>query len=579
MSVFLICNVNSLGFIKQYLFLCIMKFERQIKYAFDKISNETLNGDIVFKNPIETNITRKKYSEGGFDLICKQCEQSLGVSKSSYERGYFKHFPNQDYCIYKDENFTPKELDKINIIFGLKESDRHKVLKNLIGERLRGVEGIDLNSIAIDNKFIKKDDQKRRPDVYCRYLDKELVFEIQLSDLPLKYILSRYNFYKRNGIYLIWIMDNFDIHDQSVLKTDIKYLTEFQNFFKLDEDTEQFKLICDFKVSYEIKYHRTNDKWMQKSLLLSEVKFSEQYYQIYYYNFEKHKTELELEINSKKQKEIEEEMKRELQQRIDYANGKVKRIIQDISDTKKNGRSFNVLFDALHKLDSLEIEILNKTLDIKNKKKEGKSALNYWICNAKENDFEFLHFLISSKKIYLEVNERDNDGKTVIQEILECKNIRYKSFLMIDIYERGYEVCESDEEYIKNFITDKDDLKSLLIVNRLIKRLESKELIRLVYHNPKLFNILESLKENKIIGFKYDQNNWIAFANNAIQHHGEHWEYIELAFKKFGLWDKLLELDKGKGSFKKKFDKFESDPPRQDYECDEIIKELYPELM
>src|ERR1035438_8782610 len=195
---------RSFGYhIKQYLFLCIMKFERQIKYAFDRVSNKTLDGDIVFKNAIETNIIRKKYNEGEFDLICKQCEQSLGVSKSSYERGYFKHFPNQDYCIYKDENFTPKELDKINIIFGLKESERHKVLKNLIGERLRSVEGVNVDSIAIDNRFITKDDQKRRPDVYFKYKDKELVFEIQLSDLPLKYILSRYNFYKQNGIYLI----------------------------------------------------------------------------------------------------------------------------------------------------------------------------------------------------------------------------------------------------------------------------------------------------------------------------------------------------------------------------------------
>jgi hypothetical protein len=32
-------------------------------------------------------------------------------------------------------------------------------------------------------------DGKRNPDVYCKFQDKELVFEIQLSDLSLAYIL------------------------------------------------------------------------------------------------------------------------------------------------------------------------------------------------------------------------------------------------------------------------------------------------------------------------------------------------------------------------------------------------------
>ena len=74
----------------------------------------------------------------------------------------------------------------------------------------------NIYTVIIDNKFIIKENGKRKPDVYCKFQDKELVFEIQLSDLSLNYILNRYEFYRRNGIYLIWILDKFDIHNQEL---------------------------------------------------------------------------------------------------------------------------------------------------------------------------------------------------------------------------------------------------------------------------------------------------------------------------------------------------------------------------
>jgi len=54
-------------------------------------------------------------------------------------------------------------------------------------------------------------------------------------------------------MFLIWILDDFDIHNQGTLERDIKYLTEYENFFKLDVDLQEYfgqmvKSCCHFLV-------------------------------------------------------------------------------------------------------------------------------------------------------------------------------------------------------------------------------------------------------------------------------------------------------------------------------------------
>ncbi|NJK93674.1 MAG: hypothetical protein HC905_00985 [Bacteroidales bacterium] len=250
---------------------------------------------------------RKKFHKNEIELFCCECEQKLNVSTSKYDRLHFKHAPHAKPCLLKDSNLSPEESEKLYSIYKSKESPRHKELKNKIAKALSRIEGVA--SIAIDDKFIFDGDQKRKPDVYCKFLDKELVFEIQLSDLSLRYILNRYDFYKRNRMYLIWILDNLDIHSQSQTARDIKYLTEFENFFKFDEDYEDFSLICTYKVPFLNYNNRMQTKWIEKSICLDQVKFSTEFYQIYYYDFGGNKK-----LKEEEQKKIEEQ--REEEERI-----------------------------------------------------------------------------------------------------------------------------------------------------------------------------------------------------------------------------------------------------------------------
>ena len=122
-------------------------------------------------------------------------------------------------------------------------------------------------------------------DVYCKYLDKELVFEIQLSDLSLRYIYDRHDFYKRKRIFLIWILDDFDVHGQRQMERDIKYLRDYQNFFKLDEESEPFRLLCTYKYPFLTDDNKLLSKWIEKSVNLQQLKFSVESCQVYYFDY------------------------------------------------------------------------------------------------------------------------------------------------------------------------------------------------------------------------------------------------------------------------------------------------------
>jgi len=302
-------------------------FDRSIKIAFDKTTGEILDADEVFDIAKDAFQIRKKYHEKNIELSCCECEQDLMVSGSKYDRLHFKHKPGHSYCILADGKLTPHDHEKFTAILKAKESDRHKELKNKIGKLLKSISGVDVNSIQIDNKFIVKDNEKRRPDVYCKFQEKELVFEIQLSDLSLGYILSRYDFYKKHGMYLIWILDNFDIHNQGTLERDIKYLTKYENFFKLDENVETLKLLCDYKFPYLTDNNKFLTKWLKKSVELNELKFDSEVFQVFYYNFGDNKTKTET-LQKQKEEELKEvERKKREQEKLENAERTIKNLV------------------------------------------------------------------------------------------------------------------------------------------------------------------------------------------------------------------------------------------------------------
>lgn len=553
------------------------RYDRSIKIAFDKTSGEILDADEIFDITKDAFQIRKKYHEKNLMLSCCECEQDLMVSGSKYDRLHFKHKPGHDYCILADGKLTPQEHERYTEILKSKESDRHKELKNKIGELLRSVPNIDIDTISIDNKFIVKENGKRKPDVYCKFHDKEIVFEIQLSDLSLGYILSRYEFYKSHGMYLIWILDNFDIHNQGTLERDIKYLTRYENFFKLDEDSETFKLECEYKFPFLTDDNRLLTKWLKKSISLNELKFDSEVFQAFFYDFGDNKTKAET-LQKQKAEEIKEGERKKVEQiRLENAERKANDLIAKIADfRKKEVLIFDAISNDISEMSDFEIKTLNRKLSLKGKITNGKPPLIKWIDEAKKYDASFLEFILTTKEIELDINTIDNIGRTPLQAIFQNDAI-YKTLPILALFQAGYKLTENDSLTLTDLmeqqrITD-TDFHILKIYNNLTHR----DLVPVAYRFSKLLFIIESARQDKLITFNFTGNKWVSFANNAIQYYSEYWEYIELAFKRFGLWDKLIQLDT-KATFQKKVEQFYSDMPEQKYDFDEVFKDLYPEF-
>ncbi|QNS41622.1 hypothetical protein H0S70_01100 [Chryseobacterium manosquense] len=549
------------------------RYDRSIKIAFDKTSGEILDADEVFDIAKDAFEIRKKYHEKNLILSCCECEQDLMVSDSKYDRLHFKHKPGHSYCILADGKLSPHDHEKITAILKAKESDRHKELKNKIGELLKNVSGVDVSTIQIDNKFIIKGNEKRKPDVYCKFHDKELVFEIQLSDLSLGYILSRYDFYKKHGMYLIWILDNFDIHNQGTLERDIKYLTKYENFFKLDEKSETLKLECEYKFPFLTDDNKLLTKWLKKSVALNELKFDSEVHQAFYYNFGDNKTKTET-FQKQKEAEIKEaERKKREQQRLENAQNTEKYIVAEIADFRKRKiQNFDSISNQLEELDDFEFDVLNKTLNLKGK---SKSPLIKWIDEATQDDVVFLSFVLKTNKIDLDINTNDN-GRTPLQALFENENI-YKTTPALSLFQAGYTLTESDNLKLNELKEKLKISEADFYIYKFCNNLTDRNLVSDVLQFSKLLFIIESARSKELITFNFQGNKWVSFANNAIQYYSEYWEYIELAFKKFGLWDELIKLDI-KGTFQKKVEQFYSKMPRQKYDFEEVFNDLYPEM-
>ena len=550
------------------------RYDRSIKIAYDKATGEILDAEEIFHITKDAFQIRKKYHEKTLMLSCCECEQDLIISGSKYDRLHFKHKPGHEYCILADGKLTPHEHKAYTENLRTKECDRHKELKNKIGELLRTVPDIDKDSISIDNKFIVKEYGKRKPDVYCKFKNEELVFEIQLSDLSLGYILSRCDFYKENGIYLIWILDDFDIYNQGTLERDIKYLSKYENFFRLDENSNTFKLECEYKFVLSTNDNEILTKWVEKSVSLYDLKFDSKVFQVFFYDFGENKTMAE-----KLQKERIKECERRIVQEIKQENAerKVNDLISRIAEFRRDRvLVYDTISNDIHGMTDFEIKTLNRILSLEGKIINGKTPLIKWIDNAKKHDVCFLEFILKTKEIKLDINKNDNLGRSPLQAIFQNNTIHSK-YLILALFQAGYRLTKNDNLALLEFLKQQLISDEEFYIIKTCDNLTNRELVPIIYHFSKLIFIIESAHQEKLITFNFTGNKRISFANNAIQYYNEYWEYIELAFKKFGLWDKLIQLDT-KFTFRKKVEQFYMAMPKQKYDFDEVFKDLYPEL-
>lgn len=536
-----------------------------IQTAYDKISGKLFQADEIFTSAIESNKFRTRYNQGEFELECPSCFQQLGVSKSKNEKGFFHHFANSEECELKSSNLTKKESKNYSKIFHLKESPRHVQLKNRIGKTIAKIEGV--KDIRIDDFYVIKDEKRKKPDVYCEYNGKKLVFEIQLSVLPLRYIIDRYDFYSKNRMYLIWILDNCDITTQSTMEKDLKYSCTHQNYFTLDESETDFRLICQFKKTYFDDYH-VRSKWTKRSIKLSELSFDEERLEIFYYNYQhqKKRAEKKLAAFQKEQKILERN--REIEESKEFVNY----FISDLKKAWKNkDKDFKQFDRSLFEFDEDDIKHLNLGLN------HDKKLLYNLFEKAYPDHFHFIKYVLEISELNIFIGESISNQSYI--EALYNSKVSNKSQITLSLVKRGYKLTQNDFNLIKSNLEEYDNgskERELLILTICDKFIGNRDIHDLFKYSS-IICCFESLKENRIIGFNYISNSWVQFANNAITSYGKHWDLIFKAMKYYNRLDYIYSLDK-KQSFKKKIVNFYSSKLERDYTLNRILRTIYPEV-
>lgn len=165
---------------------------------------------------------------------------------------HFAHLYDSDACPIKtNQQYTQEEIRNIQYN-NVKESERHKYVKELI-----------FSSLSSDPKFsdIKKESpvkdkeerkKPRRPDVLANINEQQFVFEIQLWTTWLKVLIARDQHYQRNQIFIGWIFDHFDSNELNTLGYDVS--VPYTYFCILIRSLHVNKHTLSFHLSHNMTY-------------------------------------------------------------------------------------------------------------------------------------------------------------------------------------------------------------------------------------------------------------------------------------------------------------------------------------
>lgn len=256
-------------------------------------------------------------------LVCGYCRGPLclkgGSDQSNKQRLHFFHLPGpeSESCPLHRGEKIPKDVMRAIIYDGVKESPCHKEMKETIGGILsRDV--VRCRDVYVDELFKGRLSQERyKPDVQGYYLDKNIIFEIQISSDFITVIQAREEYYQRKGAYLLWVFNAFstDSYQQTLAQKDIFYGNN-RNAFCLTSECVKLSYQHN-KLHLQAFYQKpsiVNDQIKITSpppeiITLEDIKFTDDF-TAYFYNFKENyeKCELELEaIQEQRKKEHEKE--------------------------------------------------------------------------------------------------------------------------------------------------------------------------------------------------------------------------------------------------------------------------------
>ncbi len=559
-----------------------MKFRNvSISYAYDVLLSKTIDLVDEIDSQKEGFDLRLAYNEDTARYSCIECNQQLVVVNSARDNIYFRHLPNSSYCILKEAGFNNDLLDAYKKRAFARESPRHKQLKNNIGEALIKDPSVNIGSVDIDSKFIQNGlGDRRRPDVYCEYGDKKIAFEIQLSYLPLHYIINRYEFYKNKGIYLIWIIDYFNSpRELESFQRDIKYIWDHQNLFKYNDSVgKTFKLECHYKQPYLYNNDDVREKWTSSNALLSELTFSEVDYSCFYFNYRGQYSLFVDRLASLKKEILRKKNEEELLKHHQLIEKEIADLINKIGVYRKRDYNFFSLAKALKNFSNQAILELNKIVRLDRKSKDGIPFFLLYVKDYKKLNRDWgmtiVEFILNCHQFKFDINLKDAKGNGVIQYLYENDSLESDLYRLVPLlFLRKYKVQPNDKLYlIDRFGLESE--KTFLLMSY-YTACDTNEEMEMVRGNLSFFLFIESAIRMELIatGVK----SWVAYLVNIMSRYKEYWGFIKDVIVKTELGETLRKADK-KGTIYRKVIEFKLQAESSSIEFFSILMKTYPEI-
>lgn len=226
------------------------------------------------------------------ELVCSHCTQPVYIAGNQNGTFYFKHFAEGGECPFKVKGFSPEQINAMRYN-GAKESARHIELKNHIAKALENDPRFSKPKVEMtirEQTGISK--EWRRPDISTEFRGKPLVFEIQLSTTFQDVIIQREDFYRRKGIYIIWVFDRFSERGTLFTEKDIYYLNK-RNAFAISHESQELTqarkelvLMCHYQMPKKTRSGEIVSSWMAEPITCDDLTFSEVDYKVYFYDFD-----------------------------------------------------------------------------------------------------------------------------------------------------------------------------------------------------------------------------------------------------------------------------------------------------
>jgi competence CoiA-like predicted nuclease len=233
--------------------------------------------------------------------VCALCQEPVYIAGGlgqTRRRYHFKHFIDTPPCPYQ----TRGTLDQATIrkikYNGAKESPLHRDMKTALAALLERDPAVN-GEVQVEQTFFHQDQGKvwRRPDVACAWNDLRLVMEIQISSDFVDVIVGREDFYREQGVFILWIFNKLD--PAQFTARDISVGNQ-KNCFVFNE---RVKILSEKTgvLTFECHYKRPTaeqgqiiDVWECRDVTLRDLTFDQERMQAFCHDYDRAERELQL---------------------------------------------------------------------------------------------------------------------------------------------------------------------------------------------------------------------------------------------------------------------------------------------